>query len=74
MLRQLLVFWWELAKGESLPEVFLFLWDDGGDGDIHSSAGRALEDAVCSLWRTSQSGLSCGLVSGLECMSTIEGF
>lgn len=39
---------------------------------ITARLARALEDAVCSLWRTSQSRLSCGQVGGLECMSTTQ--
>lgn len=33
MLRQLLVFWKELDKGESLPTGLFFLWDGGCDGE-----------------------------------------
>lgn len=33
MLRQLLVFWKELDKAESLPRGLFFLWDGGYDGE-----------------------------------------
>lgn len=33
MLKQSLVFWKELDKGESFPKGLLFLWDAGCDGD-----------------------------------------